>query len=100
MSKALSIPKIIRQHPGEPLFVQPLEWTDRHLELLKCSFKEKHPTSLEIDGNGDNEGDEDLCSRPFDYYTQAAEDLALGETKNTAMIRLLAGHEGPFKLFR
>lgn len=100
MSRSLSIPKIIRQHPSEPLFVQPLEWTDRHLELLRCSFKEKDALPLECDGDGVNEGDADVSCRPFDYYTQAAEDLALLETKNTAVIQLLAGLEGPFKLFR
>lgn len=36
---ALSIYQRIRLHCRERLIVHPLEWTDRHLELLQCSFE-------------------------------------------------------------
>lgn len=34
----LSIRQLISTHPRERLFVQPLFWTARHLELLHCKF--------------------------------------------------------------
>jgi len=43
MREAKSIHDIIRQHPRERLLVQPLEWTQLHLELLKCSFVDETP---------------------------------------------------------
>lgn len=36
-----SIQKLIATHPRERLFVHPLLWTARHLELLGCEFLDR-----------------------------------------------------------
>lgn len=36
-----SINGILRNNCRERLFVPPLQWTDRHLQLLRCFFTEK-----------------------------------------------------------
>lgn len=38
LAPGLSIYQITRLHCRERLIVHPLEWTDRHLELLQCVF--------------------------------------------------------------
>lgn len=45
-SESLSINQILRNNSREPLFVPPLYWTNRHLELLQCSFGEPTPTGI------------------------------------------------------
>ena len=101
MPQSITIPKIIRHNPREALFVQPLEWTARHLEVLGCSFKEEeYQTLADKHPNGNNHEDDLVDDPPNDFYTKVAEDLAKSETKNTAVIQLLAGSEGPFKLSR
>ncbi|KAH0493752.1 hypothetical protein TgHK011_000403 [Trichoderma gracile] len=39
----LSINQLLRLHCRERLFVHPVEWTHRHLELLECSFAPSTP---------------------------------------------------------
>ncbi|KAL7812796.1 hypothetical protein V8C26DRAFT_436794 [Trichoderma gracile] len=39
----LSINQLLRLHCRERLFVHPVEWTHRHLELLECSFEPSTP---------------------------------------------------------
>lgn len=36
--RAQSINSLLRAHCREPLFVPPLVWTERHLQLLNCRF--------------------------------------------------------------
>ncbi|RDA86307.1 hypothetical protein CP532_5668 [Ophiocordyceps camponoti-leonardi (nom. inval.)] len=42
-SALLSIKQLTLRHCRERLLVKPLFWTNRHLELLQCSFSEIHP---------------------------------------------------------
>lgn len=48
----LSIREICRRFRGERLVVQPLEWTARHLQLLRCTINElpgssRNPSQLQ-----------------------------------------------------
>ncbi|KAH7131501.1 hypothetical protein B0J13DRAFT_105320 [Dactylonectria estremocensis] len=98
----LSVDEIIRRHPRERLFVQPVEWTGRHLELLQCSFE------LQDDDEGsrrrtarEEAHDADLSDcRPFSYWTHEAESLAVSDSKNAAIRRILTDRKGPFKCTR
>ncbi|KPM37176.1 hypothetical protein AK830_g9375 [Neonectria ditissima] len=96
---ALTVDELVRRHPRERLFVQPLEWTGRHLQLLACVFE---PRSDVVPGDG---GERPLDSgpvdpRPFDYWTHEAESLAASETKNAVIRRILTERDGPFKCIR
>ncbi|KAF7543475.1 hypothetical protein G7Z17_g10714 [Cylindrodendrum hubeiense] len=95
------IDEIIRRHPRERLFVQPLEWTARHLELLQCSFElqgDAVPSKIPVD---EAVQDADLIDRrPFNYWTHEAEVLATSDTKNAVIRRILTDRNGPFKCIR
>lgn len=41
-----SIEAILRAHNREALFVPPIRWTQRHLRLLGCGFKDDDETTL------------------------------------------------------
>lgn len=97
----ISIDELIRRHPRERLFVQPLEWTARHLELLRCSFElqdDEVPRGKTVD---EAVHDADLMDRrPFSYWTHEAEVLANSDTKNAVIRRILTDRNGPFKCIR
>ena len=40
-SSAASLNDLFRLNCRERLYVEPLHWTDRHLELLQCSFDDQ-----------------------------------------------------------
>lgn len=42
-SRPLSLHQLVAQHPRERLYAHPVEWTARHLELLRCEFAEFIP---------------------------------------------------------
>ena len=42
-SRPLSLHQLVAQHPRERLYTHPVEWTARHLELLRCEFAEFIP---------------------------------------------------------
>jgi len=44
----LPISRILSSHPRERLYVHPLTWTQRHLELLGCRFYCPDSEPLEI----------------------------------------------------
>ncbi|GJC86412.1 hypothetical protein ColLi_09250 [Colletotrichum liriopes] len=53
-----SIFETLRLYPRERLLVPPLHWTDRHMQLLGCTFVDddcSQPTSVGIDVNADTE---------------------------------------------
>jgi hypothetical protein len=39
LPQALSLHRILCLHPRERLLLHPVKWTNRHLELLNCSFE-------------------------------------------------------------
>ncbi|KAL7940977.1 hypothetical protein V8C42DRAFT_336089 [Trichoderma barbatum] len=39
---------IVRRHCRERLLVEPLRWTKRHLEVLRCSFSESFAPAPEL----------------------------------------------------
>ncbi|KAL7950083.1 hypothetical protein V8C42DRAFT_309441 [Trichoderma barbatum] len=41
--ETLSIKQLMRLHCGDKLWVHPVQWTSRHLEVLQCSFDESPP---------------------------------------------------------
>ncbi|KAF4509949.1 hypothetical protein G6O67_001881 [Ophiocordyceps sinensis] len=45
IERPLSLRQILRLNSRERLLVPPLRWTDRHLELLRCSFDEPCPAA-------------------------------------------------------
>ncbi|KAH7127563.1 hypothetical protein EDB81DRAFT_144979 [Dactylonectria macrodidyma] len=98
----LSVDEIIRRHPRERLFVQPVEWTGRHLELLQCSFElrddEEAPGRRTVRQEG-QDADPSDC-RPFNYWTHEAESLATSDSKNAVIRRILTDRNGPFKCTR
>jgi hypothetical protein len=51
------ISEIIRRHPRERLWVQPLEWTPRHLELLQIDFQEFQHDNSTYQNNDRKSGD-------------------------------------------
>ncbi|KAM0343407.1 hypothetical protein ACHAPU_008588 [Fusarium lateritium] len=99
MSEPKSINDIIRQHPRERLLVQPLEWTQLHLELLKCSFQEdvvdELPENQDIDTSEAKGG-----KKSVDRDARTAERLATSEMKNAAIKKLIAEDGGPLRLQR
>ncbi|KAI5462838.1 hypothetical protein BGZ63DRAFT_379825 [Mariannaea sp. PMI_226] len=119
MSSPPSAEDIIRRYPRERLFVQPSEWTARHLDVLQCSFELQsdadgldHVDSLTNTNrnhsrNGDGHGhgpsartDEPVDPRPLEYWTHEAERLATSETKNAVIRHLLTERNGPFRCIR
>jgi hypothetical protein len=55
-----SINDILRSHPRERLYVVPLQWTERHLELLGCAFvPQSRAVNAELDDNDDDDDDDD-----------------------------------------
>lgn len=82
----LSVPEIIREHPRDALFVQPILWTARHLGAFSVSFKETVREQEAPDG-----GNEDLLAdmRPVGFSTHAAEMLATSQHKTAAFVHLL-----------
>lgn len=96
-----SVDEIIRRHPRERLFVQPLEWTARHLELLQCSFELQDDEVPRRKTVHEAVHDADLMDRrPFSYWTHEAEVLANSDTKNAVIRRILTDRNGPFKCIR
>ncbi|RGP70885.1 hypothetical protein FLONG3_7341 [Fusarium longipes] len=99
MTEVKSIHDIIRQHPRERLLVQPLEWVQLHLELLKCSFIDESP-------EGSSEAPESSVSevsgskKTVDRDARTAERLATSEMKNAAIKKLIAEDGGPLKFQR
>ncbi|KAF4996159.1 hypothetical protein FGRMN_4651 [Fusarium graminum] len=99
MSEPKSINDIIRQYPRERLLVQPLEWTQLHLELLKCSFQEVVVDELPEDQ--DNDASEAKGGKKsVDRDARTAERLATSEMKNAAIKKLIAEDGGPLRLQR
>ncbi|KAK7429353.1 hypothetical protein QQZ08_004165 [Neonectria magnoliae] len=99
----MSVDELIRRHPRERLFVQPLEWTGRHLELLQCAFELRANVVPGLRRGVDDNNHLDsrpVDPRPFDYWTHEAECLATSETKNAVIRRLLTERDGPFKCTR
>lgn len=99
MPEAKSIHDIIRQHPRERLLVQPLEWTQMHLDLLKCSFQEQEIDDLP------EESDSSILEvsggkKSVDRDARSAERLATSEMKNAAIKKLVAEDGGPLRLQR
>ncbi|KAF4968785.1 hypothetical protein FSARC_3914 [Fusarium sarcochroum] len=99
MGKPKNVNGICRQHPRERLFVQPLEWTQLHLELLNCSFQEETPETP-------SKEPEDDTSEVFDGKKSAnrsartAERLATSEMKNAAIKKLVTEDGGPLRFQR
>lgn len=96
-----AVEKILRQHPRERLFVQPLEWTSRHLELLGITFQEdvtevdelEHRfQQLSVYGSPDPE--------TLAKLTDAAEGLGISEIKNHFMRKLFTEAGGFFEVHR
>lgn len=99
MREPKSIHDIIRQHPRERLLVQPLEWTQLHLELLKCSFVDETPEDQPEDS--ENKASEASGSRKIvNHSAKTAERLATSEMKNAAIKKLVSEDGGPLRFQR
>lgn len=92
--------QIIRQHPREALFVQPLEWTSRHLELLQCCYEQATPSLDEPQEAKETVEKLPEQAEALDKLTQAAKGLATSDIKNHYIKFMLTEAEGPFKLHR
>jgi hypothetical protein len=92
MAEVKSIHDIIRQHPRERLLVQPLEWIQLHLELLKCSFVDESTEIL-------SESSETSASEASGSK-RTAERLATSEMKNAAIKKLISEDGGPLRFQR
>ncbi|CAM1507478.1 Fc.00g071190.m01.CDS01 [Cosmosporella sp. VM-42] len=90
-----TIREIIRRHPRESLFVQPLEWTSRQLELMQCSFEEIEYDPLEENMSVQLDFKRNRLSS--DYYARIAESLPTSDTKNGDIGNILAGPDGPLQ---
>ena len=86
---------IIRRHPRESLFVQPLEWTPRQLQLIQCSFEEADFDGLDEDMSVQLDFKRNRISS--DYYARIAESLPTSDTKNGDIGNMLAGPDGPLQ---
>lgn len=99
MVEAKSVYDIIRQHPRERLLVQPLEWVQLHLELLKCSFIDDSTEGLQVDM-------EKITLEPsgskktVDRDARTAERLATSEMKNAAIKKLISEDGAPLRFQR
>ncbi|KAF5022480.1 hypothetical protein F66182_5452 [Fusarium sp. NRRL 66182] len=91
MAGPKSINDIIRQHPRERLYVQPLEWTQLHLDLLKAAFQEDMLQHLS--GPPEN-------GKPAGRWSRAAERLANSDLKNAAIKTLVSEDGGPLRFQR
>ena len=99
MREPKSIHDIIRQHPRERLLVQPLEWTELHLELLKCSFVDETPE--DDPEESENKASEASGSRKIvNHSAKTAERLATSEMKNAAIKKLVSEDGGPLRFQR
>ncbi|KAF4459373.1 hypothetical protein FALBO_13872 [Fusarium albosuccineum] len=93
MSRRPSVHDIIRKHPRENLWVQPLEWTSLHLELLNCTFEDA--------ADPEDAVERDLGEGKYvDRWARTAERLATSEMKTVAAKKLLAEADGPLKFLR
>lgn len=99
MTRRSRVRALICEHPRERIFVQPLEWTPRHLELLDCSFQQDDTASdgevvVVIEENKEDE------KRVPDRWTKTAKLLVGSELKTATIKKLLADGDGPLKFLR
>jgi hypothetical protein len=99
VAEGQSINDILRSHPRERLYVVPLQWTERHLELLGCAFVPQRRAineNLDDDDDDDNEhdhGDADASSQGSgraEEVSGAADERKIGPLTLTAAAKQLS----------
>jgi hypothetical protein len=99
MAEVKSIHDIIRQHPRERLLVQPLEWIQLHLELLKCSFVDES-TEILSESSETSASEASGSKKTVGRDARTAERLATSEMKNAAIKKLISEDGGPLRFQR
>ncbi|KYK59835.1 hypothetical protein DCS_00969 [Drechmeria coniospora] len=92
-SPVLSIRQLALTHCREKIFVTPLFWTNRQLELLRCSFSDAAPaagppTSTSSNGTGDG-------TAPQHNNTRTQENWRMAD-RAISILGLLADSNDPF----
>jgi hypothetical protein len=99
MKEPKSLHDIIRQHPRERLLVQPLEWIQMHIELLKCSFIDESTEKIS-ETSETSTSEASGSKKTVDRDARTAERLATSEMKNAAIKKLISEDGGPLRFQR
>ncbi|KAF4343894.1 hypothetical protein FBEOM_2129 [Fusarium beomiforme] len=95
LSKPECVHDFVLQYPHVRVFVQPLEWTEFHMNLGKVKFTEVPPEEKE-DLSDDNVFNPPKGQDPLVTKERIARRLAQSPQRNQAMLTLITGDNGPF----
>jgi len=93
----------MRGHSG--FLVHPVQWTSRHLDLVRCRFEDvaTTPVYTETTGNDYKDKDEDDGKSCLKRPRSDAEEIAMNiyfAAKRRHLVNILVGEGRPFAYFR